>query len=93
MLCILGDIGQLTIGSMWYRLGPRVGMQKVGGNGKCICWSGVWVEVVDGVGSGTLAGSICMAKGGYTASIGVGVGAGAGARASTGARGIGGGWK
>jgi hypothetical protein len=66
------------IGSWWYRLGPGVGTQKVGGNGKCMGWSEVWVEVVDRVGSGTLAGSTCIGDGGHT--TGVGADAGAGAR-------------
>jgi hypothetical protein len=48
------------IGSMWYRLGPEVGMRKVGGDGECMGWSGVWVEVVDEVRNGTLAGSTCI---------------------------------
>jgi hypothetical protein len=72
-------------------------MQKVGGNGECMGWSGVWVEVVDRVGNGTLAGSTCIGKGGHItkagrmgASIGTGTG---GAGAGIGARGIGGGWK
>jgi hypothetical protein len=89
MLCILEDIGWLTIGSVWYWLGPRVEMQKVGGNGEHMGWSGVWVEVVDEVGNGTLAGSSYIGDGGYTADAGIGTGADAGA----GARGIGGGWK
>src|SRR5437588_10747878 len=47
MLCIPEDMGQLTIGSVWYWLGPGVEARKVDGDGECIGWSGVWVEVVD----------------------------------------------
>jgi hypothetical protein len=98
MLCIPGDMGQLTTGSMWYRLGPGVGTWKVGGNGERMGWSGVWVEVVDGVGSGTLTGSTYIGDGGHatgTGAGGMGAGAGAGAvkGASAGAGGMGGGWK
>jgi hypothetical protein len=88
MLCIPGDRGQLTIGSMWYRLGPGVGMW-MSGDGECMGWSGVLVEVVDGVGSGTLAGSTCIGDGGHTTGAGAGVDAGVGA--GTGAKGAGGG--
>jgi hypothetical protein len=91
MLCIPRDIGWLTIGSMWYQLGPGVGMWKVGGNGECMGWSEVWVEVVDGVGNGTLVGSTCMGEGGHVTGAG-GIGA-RGTGAGTGARGTGGGWK
>jgi hypothetical protein len=55
----------------------------VGGDGECMGWSGVWVEGVDGVGNGTLAGSTCIGDGGHIA----------GAGAGTGMRGTGGGWK
>jgi hypothetical protein len=82
MLCILRDIGWLTIGSIWYQLGPGVGTQKVGGNGERMGWSGVWVEGVDGVGNGTLAGSTCIGDGGRMAGAGAGV---RGASAGTGA--------
>jgi hypothetical protein len=59
-------------------------------------WSGVWVEVVDGVGSGTLAGSTCIGDGGRTTGMGAsGIGAGAGTGAAkgggAGTRGTGGG--
>jgi hypothetical protein len=76
MLCILGDMGRSTIGNWWYQLGPGVGTWKVGGDGEHMGWSGVWVEV-DGVGSGTLAGSTCMGNGGRTMGAGAGTGAGA----------------
>jgi hypothetical protein len=64
-------------------------------------WSGVWVEAVDGVGSGTSAGSTYMGKGGRITGIGAGrMGAGAGtgaagggAGAGVGAGGINGGWE
>jgi hypothetical protein len=80
MLCIPGDMGWLTIGSIWYRLGPGVGARKVGGDGECMGLSGVWVEGVDGVGNGTLAGSTCMGEGGHTTSMGAGgIGTDAGA--------------
>jgi hypothetical protein len=99
MLCIPGDIGQLTIGSVWYRLEP--GMWEVGGDDECMGWSGVWVEVVNGVGSGTSVGSTCMGEGGHVTSTGtgragIGVGAGAaggGAGAGAGAGGTGDGWE
>jgi hypothetical protein len=92
MLCIPGDIGQLTIGSMWYQLGPGVGAQKVGGNSERMGWLGVWVEVVDGVGNDTLAGSTCIGEGGHVTGIGIGkIDAGASTGATGG--GIGGGWK
>jgi hypothetical protein len=75
----------------------------VGGDGECMGWSGVWVEVVDGVGSGTLVGSTCMGEGGHATSTGVGAagggagagagGGGAGAGAGVGAGGTGGGWE
>jgi hypothetical protein len=68
-------------------------MQKVGGDGECMGWSGVWVEVVDGVGSSTLAGFTYMGEGGCVASTGMRAGAGMGAGAVAGARGIGGGWE
>jgi hypothetical protein len=85
-------MGWLTIGNMWYRLGPRVGMWNVGGNGECMGWSGVWVEGVDGVGNGTLAGSTCIGDGGHTTGMGMGASAaGGGAGAGAGAGGIGGG--
>ena len=97
MLYILGDMGWSTIGIVWYQLGPGVGTQKVGGDGECMGWSGVWIEVVDGVGNGTLAGSTCMGKGGcITGGMGTGAGAGAtGGRAGAGAGagGVGGVWK
>jgi hypothetical protein len=95
MLCIPGDMGQLTIGNLWYQLGPRVGAWKVGGDGECMGWSEVWVEVVDGVSNGTLAGSTCIGKGGHTTDteIGASAGAGGGAGASTTTGGIGGGWE
>jgi hypothetical protein len=90
MLCIPGDMGWSTIGSMWYQLGPGVGMWKVGSDGECMGWSGVWVEVVDRVGNGTLAGSTYLGNGGRTTEVGAsGVGAGAGTGA--GVRGTGGG--
>jgi hypothetical protein len=60
-----------------------VGTWKVGGNGEHMGWSGVWVEVVDGVGNGTLAGSICMGEGGRVIDTG-GIGASAGAGAAGG---------
>jgi hypothetical protein len=91
MLCISEDIGQLMTGNWWYRLGPRVGARKVGGDGKCMGWSGVWVEVVDGVGNGILAGSTRMGKGGHATGVGR-IGAG-GTGAGAGAGGTGGGWK
>jgi hypothetical protein len=75
MLCILGDMGWLTIGNWWYQLGPGVGTRKVDGNGECIGWSGVWVDGVDGVGNGTLAGSTCIGDGGCMAGAGAGAGA------------------
>jgi hypothetical protein len=100
MHCIPGDIGQLMTGNWWYRLGPGVGARKVGGDGECMGWSGVWVEVVDGVGNGTLAGSTYMGEGGCATGVGrigargTGAGAGAGGTgAGIGARGTGGGWK
>jgi hypothetical protein len=69
----------------------------VGSNGERMGWSGVWVEVVDGVGSGTLAGSIYIGDSGCMMGMGAGTGAGAGvgagARAGAGAGGIGGGWE
>jgi hypothetical protein len=96
MLCIPGDMGWLMIGNVWYRLGPGVRMQKVGGDGECMGWSGVWVEVVDRVGSGTLAGSTCMGNGGHATGMGsdgidAGAGTGAAGGASAGAEGMGGG--
>jgi hypothetical protein len=52
----------------------------VGGDGECMGWSGVWMEVVDRVGNGTLAESTCMGEGSYATGIGVGrMGTGAGA--------------
>jgi hypothetical protein len=87
MFCVSGDMGWLTIGSMWYLLGPGVGTRKVGGDGECMGWSGVWVEGVNRVGNGTLAGSTCIGDSGCT------IGAGAGAGAGAGTRGTGGGWK
>jgi hypothetical protein len=45
----------------------------------------VWVDGVDGVGSGTLAGSICIGDGGRAAGVSAGVGAGAGIGAGAGA--------
>jgi hypothetical protein len=48
------------------------------------------VEVVDGVGSGTLVGSTCMGKGGRTTGTGIG---GMGAGAGVGAGEMGGGWE
>jgi hypothetical protein len=90
MLYILGDMGWLTIGSIWYLLGPGVGTQKVGSNDEHMGWSGVWVEGVDGVGNGTLAGSTCIGDGGRTISMGAGASAGA---AGASVRGTGGGWK
>jgi hypothetical protein len=96
MLCISGDIGQLTIGSMWYRLGPGVGTWKMGGDGDCMGWSEVWVEVVDEVSNGTSAGSTYIGEGGHTTGTGAG-GAGAGASTGVGAGaaegGTGGGWE
>jgi hypothetical protein len=57
----------------------------VGGDGEHMGWSGVWVEVVDRVGNGTLVGSTCMGDGGHTAGTRGGrMGAGAG---------TGGGWE
>jgi hypothetical protein len=61
----------------------------VGGNGEHMGWSEVWVEVVDKVGNGTLAGSTYIGDDGHTA----GAGAGAGAGASAGTKEMGGGWK
>jgi hypothetical protein len=46
-------------------------------------WSGVWVKVMNEVGSGTLAGSIGIGDGGRTAGAGTGAGT----------RGTGDGWK
>jgi hypothetical protein len=61
-------------------------MQKVGGDGGYMGWSGVWVVVVDRVGSGTLMGSTCMGDGGHATGMGPdGMGAGAGADATRGA--------
>jgi hypothetical protein len=86
MLCIPGDTGQLTIGNWWYRLGPGVGTRKLGGDGERMGWSGVWVDGVDRVGNGILAGSTCIGDGGHTAGAGASMGAGArGASAGAGA--------
>jgi hypothetical protein len=93
MLCISGDIGQLTIDNWWYRLGPGVGTWKVGGDGERIGWLEVWVEGVDRVGNGILVGSTCIGDGGHMASAGagasIGTGAGAGAGAGAGVGGVG----
>ena len=78
MFYILGDMGWLTISSVWYLLGPGVGTQKVGGDGERIGWSEVWVEGVDGVGNGTLAGSTFIGDGGHMAGAGAGAGVGGG---------------
>jgi hypothetical protein len=43
------------------------------------------VDGVDGVGSGTLAGSTCIGDGGRATSVGTGAGAGGGAGAGAGA--------
>ena len=85
MLCIPGDKGRSTIGNWWYRLGPGVGTRKTGGDGERMGWSGVWVDGVDGVGNGTLAGSTCIGDGGRTAVVGARVATGVGAGAATGA--------
>jgi hypothetical protein len=74
------------IGSVWYLLGPGVRMWRVGGDGEHMGWSGVWVEGVNGVGNGTLAGSTCIGDGGRT----IGAGAGAGARGTSAGAGMGG---
>jgi hypothetical protein len=57
----------------------------MGGNSERMGWSGVWVEGVDGVSNGTLAGSTCIGDGGLTTGAGAGAGAGAGVGASAGA--------
>jgi hypothetical protein len=96
MLCILEDKGRLTIGNWWYRLGPGIGARKTGGDGERMGWSGVWVDGVDGVGSGTLAGSTCIGDGGRATDTGAGAstgavgvrGAGAGAGTGGGAVGV-----
>jgi hypothetical protein len=98
MLCLSGDMGQLSIGNVWYRHGPGVGMWKVGGNGDYMGWSGVWMEVEDRVGNGISAGSTCMGEGGRTTGIGIGgAGAGVGTGAARGGAsaegGTGGGWE
>jgi hypothetical protein len=49
-----------------------VGTQKVGGDGERMGWSGVWVDGVDGVGSGTLAGSTCIGDSGRMTGAGAG---------------------
>ena len=73
------------IGNWWYRLGPGIGARKTGGDGERMGWSGVWVDGVDGVGSGTLVGSTCIGDGGRTAGVGARAATGAGAGAATGA--------
>jgi hypothetical protein len=77
-------------GNVWYQLGPRIGMWKVGGNGGHMGWLGVWVEVVDEVDNGTSAGSTCIGKGDHAIDAGVGrMGAGAGTGAAGGGAGAG----
>jgi hypothetical protein len=61
----------------------------VGGDGERIGWSGVWVEVMDRVGSGTLAGSTCIGDGGRAAGAGASVGTGTGAGAGIKGAGVG----
>jgi hypothetical protein len=34
MLCNLGDIGQFSTGSWWYRLGSGVEVRRAGGDGE-----------------------------------------------------------
>jgi hypothetical protein len=72
-----------------------VGIQKAGGDGDHVGWSGVWVEVVDRVDNGILVDSTCIGEGGYTTGTGVdGMGAGVGTGtggADAGVREIGGG--
>jgi hypothetical protein len=67
-----------------------VGIQKVGGDGECIGWSEVWVEGVDGVGNGTLAGSTYIGNSSHTADAGADAGASLGG-ARVGTKGTGGG--
>jgi hypothetical protein len=54
-----------------------VGTQKVGGNGKHMGWSEVWVEGVDEVGNGTLTGSTYIGDSGCAAGAGASIGVGA----------------